>query len=87
MRHSPYEPPILQNGTAGHALHDVAGLLQQALVHDPQHHSALAGHFDNLDGVFLQGGAVYRLLWVLSWFKRLFPLCIARKHCLQKETF
>ena len=40
---APYEPPILQNGTAGHALHDVAGLLQQALVRDPQHHSALGG--------------------------------------------
>ena len=43
MRHSPYEPPILQNGTAGHALHDVAGLLQQTLVRDPQHHTALGG--------------------------------------------
>ena len=43
MRHSPYEPPILQNGTAGQALHDVAGLLQQTLVRDPQHHTALGG--------------------------------------------
>ena len=47
----------------------------------------LAGHFDDLNGVFLHGGAVCCLFWVLSWFKRLFPLCIARKHCLQKETF
>ena len=43
MRHSPYKPTVLQNGTAGHALHDVAGLWQQTLVRDPQHHTALGG--------------------------------------------
>ena len=92
MRHSPYEPPILQNGTAGHALHDVAGLLQQALVRDPQHHTALGGEDWRVTSTISMAyscmvGAVCCLFWVLSWFKRLFPLCIARKPCLQKEAF
>ena len=35
--------PMSRPSCAGHALHDVAGLLQQALVRDPQHHTALGG--------------------------------------------
>ena len=91
MRHSPYEPPILQNGTAGHALHDVAGLLQQTLVRDPQHHTALGGEDWRVTSTISMAYSCMEEPSAVSFgssqFKRLFPLCIARKPCLQKEAF
>ena len=72
-----YQPPVLQDGTAAHPLHDAAGLRQQCRVGNAQHHiAARVGivHLFNIDAVaagrFAVGSGQY--------------LCRAGQHLLRK---
>ena len=77
MGHRTHQPPVLQDGTAAHPLHDAAGLRQQCRVGNAQHHiAARVGivHLFNIDAVaagrFAVGSGQY--------------LCRAGQHLLRK---